>query len=88
VSKSAQQLDREIAESYLGMSVSANALVIPRRGALPIQRVRGIAREIDTSSAGAVMLWLDLPDGNRAHVFLTDVVPDIPQATARLRGHR
>jgi len=76
-------LEREIAESYLGKLVTAASSGIPRR------RVTGFAREVDASSAGSVMLWLEMPDGSRQHVFLAGVVPEVPQATAfRRRGNR
>lgn len=77
------QLDREIAESYLGRLVTADSSHIPSR------RVSGIVTKVDTSWAGTVMLWLELPDGSLQHVFLGSVVPELPQATLlRRRGHR
>lgn len=81
--KTERQLDREIAESYLGRYVTADS---PSR--FPSRRVTGIAREVDASAAGSVMLWLELPDGSREHVFLAGVVPEIPRATAVRRGPR
>lgn len=77
--KTPAQLDREIAESYLGMLVTADSSGIPSR------RVAGIATKVDTSAAGTVMLWLAMPDGSLQHVFLGNVVPELPQATLRRR---
>jgi len=81
--KVAKQLDREIAESYLGMQVTAKSSSIPRRS------VTGVATKVDTSAAGRLMLWLDqTSDGMMHHVFFEDVVPVVPQAVARRKRER
>jgi hypothetical protein len=73
----AAQLDREIAESYLGKRLTARNLPFLRK-----RRVTGIARRVDASLHGDVMLWLELTDGSLVPVFLEDVVPEVPPATA------
>jgi hypothetical protein len=73
----ALQLDHEIAESYLGKFVTADSWI--RRG----RRVAGIARKVELSHRGNVMLQLELPNGSNEWVFLKSVVPEIPQASVR-----
>ena len=74
------QLDREIAESYLGMIVTADTSSIPPR------RVTGVARGITATARGTVMLTLEKPDGSIHNVFVGSVVPQVPQ-TYRGRSH-
>lgn len=81
MSTTAKQLDREIAENYLGRYVTAD---VPRIG--PSQRIRGLATKVDASLAGSVMLRLDLPKGSHEHVLLAGGAPEVPRASRR--GHR
>jgi hypothetical protein len=76
----AAQLDREIAEGYLGKRVTASLSFL-----VPKWRVTGVARRVDSSLRGDVMLWLELSDGSRVPVFLKDVVPEVPRAMAHYR---
>lgn len=77
--KSSAQLDREIAESYLGMTVTAEAPTIPRR------RVTGVATKVGATAGGHLMLEIETKDGRLHNVFLEDVVPQVPQARAAYR---
>jgi hypothetical protein len=76
--KTAIDLDREIAESYIDKFVTVDVPLIPTR------RVTGVVKKIDdTLTAKQVMLWIELPNGQLIHAFLTEVVPEVPRATVR-----
>lgn len=81
--RSDKQLDREIAESYLGRPITGYTVSSPFDPGRS-RRVTGVAREIE-ERRGGLLLWIELPDGRRLPVAYEWIEPVVPRATARLR---